>query len=312
MANSFNFRPTLNISFLQRFVVDVCRPYSASPRLHASLTVSTQTGVEGVAQCDNRLFVVCRLSDIIAVFGPNNEQLTSITVKRLKGPTDIVACTETKQLYIADLLSCVWRVSMDGDVIKWLPNKSTATDFQPESLSVTSRRLLVTSYNDELLLFGADGVQLKRVASVYVKGLQHAVETSRGTFIVCHYRPQRRVVEVDDSGYVIRVFSDEQQLGRLYYLTMDSDGRVFVADFNKHRVLLPNSRLELERVLLDTEHNQLVKKPRRLCYDQQTRQLIVTSSSSFGLGWEKDMRRINIYADHSNTSRTIQIYALTS
>ena len=108
----------------------MCRPYSASPRLHASLTVSTQTGVEGVAQCDNKLFVVCRLSDIIAVFGPNNEQLTSITVKGLKGPTDIVACTETKQLYIADLAwLCVasvvgrWRHQVAAEQVNsnWLP-----------------------------------------------------------------------------------------------------------------------------------------------------------------------------------------------
>jgi len=61
---------------------------------------------------------------------------------------------------------------------------------------------------------------------------------------------------------------------------LDSDGRVLVADYNKHRVLLLNSRLELERVLLDTEHHQLVQRPLRLCYDQQTRQLIVTGFES--------------------------------
>ena len=162
----------------------------------------------------------------------------------------------------------MWRVSLDGDVIKWLPNKSTTTDLQPWSLSVTSRRLLVTSHNDELLLFGADGVELKRVSSPDMKDLRHAVETSRGTFIVCHMEPQPRVVEVDDSGHVIRVYSDQQQLGRPCYLALDSDGRVFVADWNKHRVLLLNSRLELERVLLDTEQHQLVKQPWRLCYDR--------------------------------------------
>ena len=53
-------------------------------------------------------------------------------------------------------------------------------------------------------------------------------------------------------------------------------------------MLLLNSRLELERVLLDTQQHQLVKKPWRLCYIEQTRQLIVNSFSS----------------------KTIQIYAL--
>jgi hypothetical protein len=52
---------------------------------------------------------------------------------------------------------------------------------------------------------------------------------------------------------------------------------VLVADYDKHRVLLLNSRLELERVLLDTEHHQLVQSPWQLCYVVQNRQLVVSS-----------------------------------
>jgi hypothetical protein len=107
-----------------------------------------------------------------------------------------------------------------------------------------------------------------------MKRLRHTMETWRGTFIVCH----TQVVEVNDSGHVIRVYSDQQQLDWPFYLALDSDGRVFVADYYKHRVLLLNSRLELERILLDTEQHQLVDLPWRLCYIEQTRQLIVTSS----------------------------------
>ena len=78
---------------------------------------------------------------------------------------------------------------------------------------------------------------------------------------------------------MIRVYCDQQQqLGRPEYLALDSDGRVLVADRYKHRVLLLNSRLELERVLLDTEHHQLVQRPERLCYVEKTRLLIVAGS----------------------------------
>ena len=81
--------------------VAVCRPYSVCPRLQFSLTVSR--GVVGVAQCDNKLFVVCyEQADTIEVFGRDNKQQTNITVTGLKQPRDIVSCTDTKQLYIAD------------------------------------------------------------------------------------------------------------------------------------------------------------------------------------------------------------------
>ena len=236
--------------------------------------------VFGVTQCDSKLFVVGGDSDTILVFGPNYERLPSITVTGLKEPTDIAACIETRQLFIADIAGsgCVWRVSLDGCVDKWPTDKSTTTtDWRPWSLSVTSRRLLVTKAIDELLLLGPDGVELKRVSSPGTKQVCHAVETSRGTFIVSHREPQSQVSEVGADGHVIRVYCGQQRLGDPCYLALDSDGRVFVVDCWKHCVLLLNSRLELERVLLDSKQHQLAERPFRLCLDQQTRQLIVAS-----------------------------------
>jgi hypothetical protein len=229
--------------------------------------------VWGVTQCDNKLFVVCAGSDRISVFGPNNEHLWSISINGLSAPCDIVSCTETRLLHIADI-KCVWRVSLDGDVIcrlpnKRLPNKSSTTTFRPRSLSVMSRRLLVTSH-DELLLFGADGVELKRVSSHNMNGLYHAVETSRGTFVVGYSQPMPHISEVDDSGHEIRSYLGKLELGCPEYLALDSDGRVFVADRKQNHVLLLNSRLKLERVLLDAEQHGLAKDPSRIHYDEQS------------------------------------------
>ena len=166
----------------------MCRPYSVCPRLQFSLTASR--GVMGVAQCDNKLFVVCKESDTIEVFGRDNKQQTNITVTGLKYPRGIVSCNDTNQLYIADYYpsDCVWRVSLDGQhVDKWLTNRSISTTYwSPWSLSLTSRRLLVTSVGS-LLLFGSDGVQQKHISLSHMEELCHAVETSHETFIVCHY-----------------------------------------------------------------------------------------------------------------------------
>ena len=84
---------------------------------------------------------------------------------------------------------------------------------------------------------------------------------------------------------MIRVCSSEL-LGRQtwlykynFYLATDSDDRVLVCDSRNSRVLLLNSRLELERVLLDTEQLKQVQNPSRLCLDEQAGLLIVASDS---------------------------------
>ena len=104
-------------------------------------------------------------------------------------PSDIVVCRHDRQLYVADLNYCTWRVSVDDhSYVKWLPESSTDT-FLVTKLSLTSRRLLVTSYvpptvrqysttNKELLCV----VQLP----LYVKEVWHTVETTHNTFVSCH------------------------------------------------------------------------------------------------------------------------------
>ena len=98
-----------------------------------------------------------------------------------------------------------------------------------------SRRLLVTFISeDKLLLYGPDGAELKCITfsspESTIRGVRHALETSHGTFVVAHTKPRRQVIEVDDIGRVIHVYSDQQQLGDPWYMTFDSDCRVFVAD----------------------------------------------------------------------------------
>jgi len=151
-----------NVVYLYNYV-DVCRPYAVFPRLQSTVTMPRRE-VYGVTQCDKKLFVVFEHTDTIFVFEPNNEQLANIKMEELYHPWDIVACTKTKQLYIAgesrSCQQCVWRVSLDGrQIVNWLPNASTTIQlFSPWTLSVTSRRLLVTSPKDnELFLYGPDG-----------------------------------------------------------------------------------------------------------------------------------------------------------
>ena len=108
----------------------------------------------------------------------------------MKDPNDIVVCRKCRQLYVADYNSCIWRVSVDSQsYIKWLPTGSSTDKFHVDTLSVTSRGLLVTSFDPPHLreYSMTDGQQL-RVVDIpgYMSLLYHGVETTRGTFVISH------------------------------------------------------------------------------------------------------------------------------
>ena len=144
--------------------------------------------VTGVTQLHDVVYIVCWESSTISRFNARTHQrLTDIKVKDLSVPRDIVACERTSQIYVADHFECIWRVSSDGEDIKrWLP-KSPSDTFRPQSLSVTSTRLLVTSpYTHQLIQFDEVGDELRRVQLPDDMTPWHAVESPTGTFIVSH------------------------------------------------------------------------------------------------------------------------------
>jgi len=235
--------------------------------------------VYGVTQLRDVVYMVCQWSSTIRRFNATTHQpLTDIDVKDLSAPCDIVACERTSQLYVADVV-CVFRVSSDGTDIKhWLP-KSPDDTFQPHKLSVTSTRLLVTSYDTcQLRRFDADGDELRRVQLPYHMAPRHAVESPTGTFIVSLYNTQLKqgqVVEVNTGGEVLRQFSGSRLTSLGYtHLAVDSHGNIFVADEDNRHILLLDNHLSLRRVIID-EHQLNYKQPWRLCYREDKGQLLV-------------------------------------
>ena len=80
--------------------------------------------------------------------------------------------------------------------------------------------------------------------------------------------------EVDVTGRLLRTFTDVRSPR---YLLLDSEGRVFVADYNNRRILLLNSELQL--VLIDTDSQVKLWWPTRLSYDERTSRLYVVHRS---------------------------------
>ena len=148
--------------------------------------------VLGVAEIDNKVFVVFMSSSNIEVYDAvMMKRLSVITVEGLKDPNDIVVCRHDRQLYVADYYCCIWRVSVDDhSYVKWMTTQSSTDKFHVWTLSLTSRRLLVTSlYPPTLHQYSTVDSRLLHHISLplYVRGLLHAVETTRQTFVVGHY-----------------------------------------------------------------------------------------------------------------------------
>jgi len=147
--------------------------------------------VRGVAEIDNKVFVVSAQSSNIEVYDAlMMKRLSVITVEGLQDPWDIVACRHDRQLYVADWDFCIWRVSVDDhSYVKWLTTQSSTDTFRVYTMSVTSRRLLVTSHDPPTLRqYSTVDSQLLHHISLpqYVRWLFHAVETTRQTFVVGH------------------------------------------------------------------------------------------------------------------------------
>jgi len=230
--------------------------------------------VLGVTQLHDVVYIVCLVSSTILRFNARTHQrLTDIDVEGLREPWDIVACERTSQIYVADYKDCIWRVSSDGANIQHWP-------FKPESLSVTSTRLLVTSLDThQLIQFDEVGDELRRVQLPDDMRPVHAVESPTGTFIVSRYNrelDQGHVSEVSTGGEVLRQFSGSHllSLGFTPHVAVDSHGNILVADYSNRRILLLDARLTLLRVIID-KHQLNDKWPWRLCYIEQSGQLLV-------------------------------------
>jgi len=84
---------------------------------------------------------------------------------------------------------------------------------------------------------------------------------------------------VDTEGRMLSTFSDVRGPD---HLSLDSQGRVLVADWDNNRILLLTSQLQLQRVLIDTNSQVKLRGPQRLYYNEHTSELYIAHSSKEG------------------------------
>jgi len=146
--------------------------------------------VTGMTCLGNIMYVVCGGSSTIRLYNTDTFSPLDvvINVDGMRHPHDIVVCCDDRQLYVVDHEDCIWRVSVDSHTyVKWLRIESMTDVLVVWSLSLMSRRLLVTS-SASLHQYNTTDRQLLRVVKMpgYVKHVYRSVETTRGTFIISH------------------------------------------------------------------------------------------------------------------------------
>jgi len=157
--------------------------------------------VSGLTCLDDVMYVICEKSSTIRLYNTDTFSPLDvvINVDGMRDPFDIVVCRHDRQLYVADwnywCSDCIWRVSVDDkSYVKWLTTPSMTDIFTVTSLSLTSRRLIVTSSPlwlppRSLRQYDTTDTQLLCVVSLpgYVRYVYHGVETTHGTFVVGHW-----------------------------------------------------------------------------------------------------------------------------
>ena len=197
-------------------------------------------------------------------------------------------------------------------IIKWL---TTDYPLITVSVSSDGQLLMIRHSSNSLMIYGSDAELIRSIPLPgNIICPHHAVQTSIGNYVVIHTQ-EKEVVEVEDSVIkewkrkdwlerseggeesnggrkdMVLVVSELNRDGQMvirrfiatneprhvfdYYLSVHSDDRVFVADTGNDRMILLNSDLRCYRVLCLTKDERRVRRPQRLCYDEEMKQVIV-------------------------------------
>jgi hypothetical protein len=236
-------------------------------------TLDTGKFVSGLVYTNGTIYVVNFNNNRLKIYesGPGNKRLDDIVISDEKDLRGLAVCEETQQLFIADrALKCIWRVDIASN---YTVSKFIDMHYRPWALSVRARRLTI-SYDDlnELRVYSlVDGKKVLRVPITFTT--YYATEYSPGTFLVCHEISgesdgrQHSVSFVDRLGNVTETY--QGHVNRPRDLTVDSAGRILVADYYGNRVVIMDSKLTFSFELNYTEHVN------RIFYAGQIGQLFV-------------------------------------
>jgi len=201
---------------------------------------------------------------------------------------DMTSCEHHLCVYIsAHIDECVHRVDLDGEVLAW------AVEGKPCGLSVNkAHHLLVTCADySQIKEFSSHGDYIRRVIlPCEVVNPWHAIQLTKGQFVVCHGAENdivHRVCVMSYKGFFKSKIvhshgglrgSDNGQHNVPSHLAVDDNEFVFVADVINRRVTLLTPTLKDIRQVVSRDKRSW--RPRRLHFDSRRRRLYVAENQT--------------------------------
>lgn len=237
--------------------------------------------IYGVTTLRDNVYVLCQSPSSLAVFRGQSpfDLLETVDIAVIRKPEDIGASQRDVCLYISDSGGkCIWKKTRDQPMM-WLSN----VDW-PFTLSVSGEGQVLIARKGQpsvMELYGHDSVLVQCISMpTDIIDPLHCVQTTTGNLIVSHWwrdSVTEGVCELTCDGQIVRRFignGKSQELTFPRYLTLDSDDRIFVTDFDDNRVVMLDSDLSWIRVLL-TKDVDAIEYPERLFFDKKKKQLMI-------------------------------------
>lgn len=267
--------------------------------------------VFGVAKLDGLLYVLTGFPNSIRLYSDPGPRLlqSQIKISRIKLPWDLAASDSDRCLYVTDRGNrCVWKItSPKHRVSKWLSGIGN-----PYTLSVTADGHVILprqGFPSYVIIYTSNAVPVRCIQlPADLESPLHAVASSTEKLWLSYgklYRRTRGICEVTAEGKVVRSYEPEEShqeledsAGHPCQLSLDPvSDRLFVADYGNNRVILLNSDLSWNQVVV-CKTKDGIRQPSRICYDATEMRLIVGHTGEFeGTdGWMKNLRkRVDIF-----------------
>lgn len=235
---------------------------------------------------------------------------SQIKIAKVKLPWDLAASDYDRCLYVTDRGNrCVWKItSPKHRVTRWLSDIGS-----PYTLSVAADGHIVLPRQglpSRVVVYTSEAVPIHDVQlpADIENPLYALMSSSTETLWLSYgklYRRMRGICELTVEGNVVRSYEPkeshqelEDSVGHPCHLSLDAaGGRLFVADYGNDRVVLLNSDLSWNQIVVSPAKDA-IRKPSRICYDEAERRLIVGHMGEFegSSGWMKSLRkRVDVF-----------------
>ena len=242
-----------------------------------------------VGWLENRIYVTSQKSNIVQVF-QEGLKIKQIKLKGMKDPQDIIASQLSRSVFISDSENrCIWMIQMPGKrLTRW------EIDGVPRNMSISSSDVLIVCFargkRSYLNLYRSSEINSPE-SILLPRGIQyliHAVQLLNGHFIISfvtyvnkYKLDSCRISELSSDGRII-IRSFDSRSFKLnsnyhwmpYYISVDEDENIFIADCENDRIVLLNSSWTDVQILLNNYQHE-IESPWNLCYVREKQQLIV-------------------------------------